>query len=344
VYVEVTRLPSHWPWQGGFHTKQHFIFIVVPAKATHRAVLFPPRLFLEGNPLMTRRVHTWAHRSIATMRAVSAPLPTNARVRRLVDGARSHSLRTRSIACTFVCLLILSSLAPSGVEAQADARQQLLLRALATSPSFRVRAQAAVALSHLPPAPRVLAALKLSLADSHASVREASAAALASLEEASPRDPTPQRNSAKYYVHVAVPSGNTSMSAIGMKAMREHLVAQVSKIDGVRLASENENEATVTRLLKRELLVGYSVQSVLNTLERRGDSVRASVTLLVVTYPGRDIRATLSASASVAGRGTDDAAQRQAAEVAFGSALRKLPGLLETLSASAVSTTRRYPG
>ncbi len=246
-------------------------------------------------------------------------------------------------------VVLMAGLIPLSVAAQANAREELLMRALATSPSFRVRVQAAVALSHVPSAPRVLAVLRASLNDPHPSVQEACAAALQTLAGSgtvavmavpSQRGPAPVKGPAKYYVHIGEPSAGAVLPSGALKALRAHLMSLIGNVEGVRLAPEREDSKAASRVIERDGLVGFSVGSVVNTLEKRGDSVRANVAVVVATYPGRDIRAMLTGTASVSGRGVDEETQRKATAVAFESALRKLSNVLEAsrLEARAMRT------
>lgn len=244
--------------------------------------------------------------------------------------------------CMCVFLLLGGAFGSSSVSAE-DARAELLVRVLSSSPSFRVRAQAAVALSHMEAAPRTLAALRASLRDEHPVVREACTAALASLEGPARAKPTPARASDKYYVHVGEPSAKTAIDPGTLKAMHEHVVNLVARLDGVRLAPDGEDQRTAKRVLERDALIGFSVESVVNELERRGDSVRVNVSVVVATYPGRNIQAMLTGSANVSGRGNDDGAQRKAAEVAFASAMRRLSGVLDASRLEARVSTPDAP-
>jgi hypothetical protein len=76
------------------------------------------------------------------------------------------------IACTALSLLAIAA------TAFADARTDYLIRALRTSPMFRVRAQAAVSLGGVQTDPEVVQALSAALADEHPSVRAAAVGAL----------------------------------------------------------------------------------------------------------------------------------------------------------------------
>jgi len=254
----------------------------------------------------------------------------------------------RSMVSVCLCALLLLAFGAdrfgSTARAQDTARSALLLRMLATSPSFRVRAQAAMALSHMPADRNTLSVLKTALGDDHPVVRKAAETALASLDGGADRQPeAPAARPARYYVQVITPSTKAAVSASTLREMREHVVRLVTQLDGVRLAPEAEGQAAAKRVLQRDSLVGISVESVVNSIERRSDSVRVNVAVVVATYPGRNIQAMLTGSASVSGRGNGGDAERKAAEVAFASALRSLPSVLNSnqLEASASVSARR---
>jgi hypothetical protein len=96
------------------------------------------------------------------------------------------------------------------------------------------------------------------------------------------------------------------------------------------LAPENEAPKAAERVLRSEKLVGYFVDSSVTKIETRPDgSVRAQVSVIIGTYPGRDIRAMLSGAATVSGGGTGEAAKLQAVEAAFTGALRRLPQAMQ---------------
>lgn len=240
-----------------------------------------------------------------------------------------------------VCLLLGGALQawPNSASADEAARSAILLRVLTTSPSPRVRAQAAMALGQMPADPSTLAALRTALSDPHPVVREAVTVALTSLD-AKRSEPRSTASAPKYYVQVGTPSAKTEVSSSTLREMREHLVDLVSKVDGVRLAPATEDQSAAKRVLARDALVGFSVESVVNSIERRGDSVRVNVAVVIATYPGRNIQAMLTGSASVSGRGNGGEAQRKAAEVAFASALRSLSTVLDSSRLQASATVR----
>ncbi len=295
---------------------------------------------------MRERPHLLIVRSVNQRRAIKTQAPIS-----LSMGLR-FSRRLLTVAWMCAALLLgqtwLSAFG-ARVHAEDSARTEVLLRVLSTSPSFRVRVQAAMALSHMPAEPRTVAALKQATSDPHPSVREACVAALGVLKEPAQRDPVRANQRAKYYVLVGETSAKTAVSADTLRAMRAHVVSLVAGLDGVRLAPAGEDQATARRVVTRDALVGYSVESVVHSLERRGDAVRAQVAVVIATYPGRNIQAMLTGSAQVSGSGNGEAAQRKAAEVAFASALKRLPSVLDSsrlearASAPAATASARRP-
>lgn len=247
----------------------------------------------------------------------------------------------------------------------ADARTDFLIRMLSTSAQFRVRAQAALALGGSKPVDSaIVRALSTSLTDAHPAVRAASAAALERLRDPGslpalraaqsdsdgavraavrsaltaiepagtrpqPVVPTPS-GPATYYVGVGLPGSQAGLSSGALRSLREHVAEQVRQISGVRLAPENEDRGTAERVLGSQKLVGYFIDSSVTSVETRSDgSIRAQVSVIVGTYPGRDMRAMLSGAATLMGGGTDESAKIQAVQAAYAGALRRLPQAMQ---------------
>lgn len=270
----------------------------------------------------------------------------------------------RALATLYLALVV------SGPGAAfADPRTDFLVRMLSSSDQFRVRTQAALALGSRPREPAAIKALGAALGDEHPAVRAASAGALELLKDstalaalrAARRDKdsavrsavdhaiaTLERSSAAaasaasaasaaeptgssaFYVAVGTPSTQTVLSPPALRGLREHMVKQVSALDGVRLAPENENQAAATGVLRSKKLVGYYLDSSVTKIEQRPDgALRAQVSVIVGTYPGRAMRVMLSGAATVSGAGTSEQAKIQAAEAAFTGALRRLPQALQ---------------
>jgi hypothetical protein len=244
--------------------------------------------------------------------------------------------------------------------AQADARSDYLIRLLQSSSQFRVRVQAAISLGTVTGASQVVRALTTALGDEHPAVRAAAAnslgrlgdpsaisslravendaeppvrvaakAAIAKLEVAARRrgDAIRQegpRGPPRFYVAMGRTASKVpEMSASELEAARRELRDRVGQMDGVVLAPEGENSADARKVLSRRKLRGYYLETSVTSVEDKpGGGTRVAVSVIVATYPGRDMRAILSGAATAMGGGD---ARRQATAAAFKSALRKLP-------------------
>lgn len=256
--------------------------------------------------------------------------------------------------------------------AHADSRTDFLIRMLASSDQFRVRTQAALALGSRPAEAVAVKALVDALRDEHPSVRSASAGALELLKDplalaplrsarkdrdsaargaiehaiaalerlaSAPSSPVEQpssHGSATYYVAVGTPSTQAGLPAAALRSLREQLVQQIAGLDGVRIAPENEGQAAAANLVRTKKLVGFYLDSSVTKIEQRPDgALRAQVSVIVGTYPGRAMRVMLSGAATVMGGGSSDDVKLQAVQAAFTGALRRLPQALQTGIASA---------
>ena len=262
--------------------------------------------------------------------------------------------------------MVVAAWSPGPVEA--DARSDYLIRLLRTSSTFRVRAQAAISLGRVDASESVVGALSEALRDQHPAVRTAAASslerladpdALPALQRASrdrvasvrravgsairtlrrvartrPRQeqaPARQRD-ARYYVGVGVPG--TKQARLSHDMLRDahsFLRRQISEMEGVELAPDREANGAARRIIRQRGLTGYYIDSSIVSLGASGGGTRAVVSVIVGTYPGRDMRAILQGAATVPGaRG--QAAEEQALQGALRGALRRLP---QALSASA---------
>ena len=258
--------------------------------------------------------------------------------------------------------------------ASANERSDYLIELLSSSSMFRVRAQAAISLGHLDKSPKIVQALSRALSDEHPAVRIAAAAslesladpaALASLEKLrKDSDPKVRKeasrairaieaavraraeesrtavreapgSSPRYYVGVGAPASRVShIDDKILSRVRQHLSDSVAKLDGVVLAPDNESSKQVKAVLKKRMLIGYYVDSSVVQIERRENGIRAVVSLILGTYPGRDMRAMLQGAASVHGATGPDA-QMQALEGAIMSALRQMSSAMQASEARA---------
>jgi len=246
--------------------------------------------------------------------------------------------------------------------AHADARQDYLLRLLRNSDAFRVRAQAALSLGQLESTHRSIAALERAVRDRHPAVRVSAISSLRRLRakkslpvvEKATRD----RNKAvrraaveaaadlsaigerqhgpgrvEYLVAVGMPGAKAENVSRQMLFdarifVSEHLVA----LNGVELAPDELTPADAKREIAQRKLYGYYIESSIVTLESTGAGVRAVVSMIVLSYPGREMRGMLRGAATASGRYNPETAE-QAIQGAFLGALRHLPAVLRAAKA-----------
>jgi len=118
-----------------------------------------------------------------------------------------------------------------------------------------------------------------------------------------------------------------------LQAARDFIAQRVEGIDGVVVAPTDESNRAARRVLQRRRLTGYYIDSSIVRIEPRNGGTRAVVSLIVNTYPGRDMRVILQGAATVQGGGSGTAVQRQAIEGALTGALRRLPQAMEASDA-----------
>ncbi|MGB9340882.1 MAG: HEAT repeat domain-containing protein [Polyangiales bacterium] len=253
--------------------------------------------------------------------------------------------------------LALVALISAG-NAQADGRDDYLVRLLRDSPAFRVRAQAALSLGQLESTDRSIAALERAVWDKHPavrvsaisslrrleskdslavvekairdrnkSVRRAAVEAAAALSAVGERERGPGRT--EFLVSVGTPGAKAErVSRQMLFDTRIYLSEQLLELNGVELAPDDLTPADAKREIARRRLHGFHLESSIVTLEPKGGGVRAVVSIIVLTYPGRDMRGMLRGAATASGRYNDETAE-QAVHGAFVSALRRLPSLLD---------------
>ncbi|MDB4977438.1 MAG: lyase repeat-like domain protein [Myxococcaceae bacterium] len=268
-----------------------------------------------------------------------------------------------------MCLLAIVLRVGAPARAQ-DGRTDFLVRMLESSSQFRVRTQAALALGSRPAEATAVKALGAALRDEHPSVRAASAGALELLKDPSAlaalrsarkdkdssarsaiehaigtlerlavaptSKPTEPGAGSTFYVAIGTPSAQSGLPSTALRSLREHVVQQVAGLEGVRIAPENEGQAAAANIVRTKKMIGYYLDSSVTKIETRPDgALRAQVSVIVGTYPGRAMRVMLSGAATLSGGGSSDDAKLQAAEAAFTGALRRLPQALQAGTASA---------
>jgi len=242
--------------------------------------------------------------------------------------------------------------------ARADGREDYLIRLLQDSDAFRVRAQAALSLGQLESTRKSVAALERAVGDRHPAVR---VSAISSLQRLGAKGSLP-------IVEKATRDGNKSVRRVALEAVAalsvvgerargpgktEYLVAvgmpgakaervsrqmlfdtrvfileQLVALNGVELAPDDLTPADAKSEIVERRLHGYYLESSIVTLEPHESGVKAVVSIIVLTYPGRDMRGMLRGAATASGRYSAETAE-QAVRGAFVGALRRLPTLLE---------------
>ena len=258
-------------------------------------------------------------------------------------------------------LLVVIPLLLSSV-AHADGRQDYLVRLLRSSDAFRVRAQAALSLGQLERSRKTVLALERAVRDKHPAVRVSAITSLRRLEakHAIPVIERAMKDRNKSVRRAAVdavatlqaigerqrgPGDPEYLVAVGMPGAKAERVTrqmlfdariyvseQLLRLDGVELAPDDLSPADAKSEIARRRLHGYYLESSVVTLEPKGSGVRAVVSVIVLSYPGRDMRGMLRGAATASGRYSAGTAE-QAIQGAFVGALRRLPTVLETAKA-----------
>ncbi|MFW6023735.1 MAG: HEAT repeat domain-containing protein [Myxococcota bacterium] len=279
---------------------------------------------------------------------------------------RTGKGRARRLLGVGVVAVILVSMAAT---AAASNRTDYLIHLLKTSDTFRVRTQAAMSLGRVDAAKKVTKALSGALRDPHPAVRSAAASSLERLGDPSALDalelarrdsnstvrkavaraiarleriertrpqsaplPSGGDGAARFYLAVSAPkSKSADVSRSVLEQAREALVREARQMEGVVVAPENAGPAKAKRALQKRKLLGYHLDSSVVKLEESASGTRAVVSVILATYPGRDMRATLKGSATAPGaKGSDTAAR--AIQGALKGALRRLPQALDASS------------
>ena len=210
-----------------------------------------------------------------------------------------------------------------------------------------VRAAAASSLGRVGDASSV-AALRALERDSEPAVRTAATSAIASLQRAGSSRTAGSSGSgtsgsgssgattgttggssgggaARYYVGVGVPGTKIArLDPATLRTVRGSIERTVSGVSGVVVAPDGETASAAQRVLRERSLSGFYLDSSIVSVEPRdGGGIRAQVSVIIQSYPDRNVRSMLSGAATVMGASGPDV-ERQAIEAAFQSALRNL--------------------
>ncbi|AKF07066.1 PBS lyase HEAT repeat-like domain protein [Sandaracinus amylolyticus] len=203
-----------------------------------------------------------------------------------------------------------------------------------------VRAAAASSLERLGD-PSALPALRAASSDRERAVAEAARSAVRALERvarsgsgagtgtgtttASTGATVEPRGTPRFYVGVGMPG--TKVAAIDRSVLasaRGFIASRVQQLEGVVVAPDSETPRQAQQVIRQRSLTGFYLDSSIVSLETRPDGgVRAQVSVVVQTYPDRNVRSMLNGAATVMGE-TGVAAQRAAIEGALNGALRNL--------------------
>lgn len=238
-----------------------------------------------------------------------------------------------------------------------------LIRIFQTSRDFRIRVPVAISLGRVG-SPPAIAALVAALSDPHPAVRDAAAGALGrhggapvlpalrgalaterdvnvrhSLSAAIARIDTageapalaPRGWGARYYVAVGAPSAaRTDVTASQLAQVELAVRSAVGGLAGVRLAPPREGANTSRAVLEGSTIEGYHLDIAVSAFERDGrGNAHATISIMVATLPGRDLRAVVKGSAAVESIGDPDRAATNVLEGAARSAVRQLPATFE---------------
>jgi len=215
---------------------------------------------------------------------------------------------------------------------------QALVRALSDA-NAAVRAAAANSLGAVGDASAVAALQRMS-SDRDSAVRTAATGAVRSIQSragagtqpnaTASSATTPPSGNSRYYVGVGMPGTRASRLGQDMLAhARTVLVQQIRSVDGVEVAPDNESNTAAAGVIQRRRLAGVYIDCSIVSADATTNGTRVAVSVIVGTYPGRDMRAILNGAATVPGAGGPDA-DRAAVEGAIRGALRNLPQALSS--------------
>lgn len=133
----------------------------------------------------------------------------------------------------------------------------------------------------------------------------------------------------RYYVGVGEPASSAPQVNAELRAkVQDFLRRRVGQVEGVVLAPSSESNPQATRALRRNRLTGYFISTNIVKVESKGSGTRAVVSIILQTYPGRDMRVILQGAATVQGAPAGSDVQ-QAVEGALTGALRRLPQAMQ---------------
>jgi hypothetical protein len=129
----------------------------------------------------------------------------------------------------------------------------------------------------------------------------------------------------RYYIGIAVSRPRGAPFDPGLlPGARSFLARQVGRLEDVVVAPERETAGEAPHVLRERSLSGFYLDATISGVERQPNgALRARVSILVATYPDREMRAIMRGTAT-ATNGAAAGAERAAIEGALTSALRQL--------------------
>jgi hypothetical protein len=140
---------------------------------------------------------------------------------------------------------------------------------------------------------------------------------------------------ARFYIGLGGMGNRAGVRGDEAKALlRRYLEGEIATVPGVVVTPADETPATTTKVLKQKRLTGYWLDGSITKLTRVDGNIRAEISLMVMTNPGRDLRMMLSGAAQVsAGSRLTPALetdlQNQALKGAAAGAVRRLASQLQ---------------
>lgn len=140
---------------------------------------------------------------------------------------------------------------------------------------------------------------------------------------------------ARFYIGLGGMGNKAGVRGDEAKALlRRFLSEEIGAAAGVVITPADETPAQTTKVLKQKRLTGYWVDGSITKLARENGNIRAEISLMVLTNPGRDLRMMLSGAAQVSANGRLTPAletdlQNQALKGAASGAVRRLVGQLQ---------------
>jgi len=147
--------------------------------------------------------------------------------------------------------------------------------------------------------------------------------------------PPPTTGTPRFYIGLGGMGNRAGVRGDEAKALlRRYLSEEIGAASGVVVTPDGETPAQTTKVLKQRRLAGFWVDGSIIKLTRENGNVRAEISLMVMTNPGRDLRMMLSGAASVSASGRmtpslETDLQNQALRGAATGAVRRLVGQLQ---------------